>query len=143
MPRSYIDDMAVFATTCHLRLRQDDVPSEDPVVAVPVRRGRRRAAVQAGDALTSSPSPVPALTCPVLPARNLWNLEHITADRLPAPGAAIAGFNLRTATGSEKHGAGFIAGGALVRACRINAVPRVSCPGVLPLLPVAGSDTGP
>ena len=97
-----IYDTAGIATTCHSKLRQDHVPEQDSAVAARFAEG---GAVLLGKLAThefaiGGPELRPARP----PARNPWNLDHITGGSSSGTGAAIAGGILRMGTGSDTGG---------------------------------------
>ncbi len=97
-----IYDTAGIATTCHSKLRQDHVPDADSVVAARFAEG---GAVLLGKLATHEFAiGGPSFDLPWPPARNPWNIEHITGGSSSGSAAAIAGGMLRMATGSDTGG---------------------------------------
>ncbi|MGH7077089.1 MAG: amidase [Acetobacteraceae bacterium] len=97
-----IYDSAGIATTCHSRLRLDHVPTADSVVA-----GRLAAAggVLMGKLATHEFAiGGPSFDLPFPPARNPWNIAHITGGSSSGSAAAVAGGLVRMATGSDTGG---------------------------------------
>ena len=126
-----IYDTAGIATTCHSKLRQDNVPDQDSVVAARFAAG---GAVLLGKLATHEFAiGGPSFDLPWPPARNPWNIEHITGGSSSGSGAAIASGMLRMATGSDTGGS--IRGPAAW--CGIAGIKptygRVSRRGVFPL----------
>lgn len=97
-----IYDTAGIATTCHSKLRQDHVPEQDSAVAARFAEG---GAVLLGKLATHEFAiGGPSFDLPWPPARNPWNLDHITGGSSSGTGAAIAGGILRMGTGSDTGG---------------------------------------
>ena len=131
-----IYDTAGIATTCHSKLRQDHVPSEDLVVAARFAEG---GAVLLGKLATHEFAiGGPSFDLPWPPARNPWNLDHITGGSSSGTGAAIAG---NPAHGDGvRHGRVDPRAGRLVRHGRDQANIRTCLsPGRLSAVLVAGS----
>ena len=97
-----IYDTAGIATTCHSKLRRDHVPEHDSVVAA---RFAQSGAVLLGKLATHEFAiGGPSFDLPWPPARNPWNIEHITGGSSSGSAAAIASGMLRVATGSDTGG---------------------------------------
>jgi aspartyl-tRNA(Asn)/glutamyl-tRNA(Gln) amidotransferase subunit A len=97
-----IYDTAGIATTCHSKLRQHHVPSEDSVVAARFAKG---GAVLLGKLATHEFAiGGPSFDLPWPPARNPWNTEHITGGSSSGSATAIASGMVRMATGSDTGG---------------------------------------
>ncbi len=97
-----IYDTAGIRTTCHSKLREDVVPEADSVVA-----GKLAAAggVLVGKLATHEFAiGGPSFDLPFPPARNPWNLEHITGGSSSGSGAAVAAGMVRMAMGSDTGG---------------------------------------
>ncbi|MCI0755049.1 amidase [Teichococcus vastitatis] len=89
-------------TTCHSKLLIDNVPREDSVVAA---RFAEAGGVLLGKLATHEFAiGGPSLDLPFPPARNPWNLEHITGGSSSGSGAAVAAKLVRTAMGSDTGG---------------------------------------
>ncbi len=126
-----IYDTAGIATTCHSKLRRNHVPEADSAVAARFAAG---GAVLLGKLATHEFAiGGPSFDLPWPPARNPWNIEHITGGSSSGSGAAIAAGMLRMATGSDTGGS--IRGPAAW--CGIAGIKptygRVSRRGVFPL----------
>jgi aspartyl-tRNA(Asn)/glutamyl-tRNA(Gln) amidotransferase subunit A len=97
-----IYDTAGIATTCHSKLRQHHVPDADSIVAARFAEG---GAVLLGKLATHEFAiGGPSFDLPWPPARNPWNIEHITGGSSSGSAAAIAAGMLRMATGSDTGG---------------------------------------
>ncbi len=97
-----IYDTAGIASTCHSRLRLDNVPAADSVVAAKFVSG---GGVLLGKLATHEFAiGGPSFDLPFPPARNPWNLEHFTGGSSSGSGAAIASGMLRVASGSDTGG---------------------------------------
>jgi aspartyl-tRNA(Asn)/glutamyl-tRNA(Gln) amidotransferase subunit A len=97
-----IYDTAGITTTCHSKLRVDIVPSTDS------EAGRRLA--EAGGVLLGKLATHefaiggPSFDLPFPPARNPWNIEHITGGSSSGSGAAVAAGITHLAMGSDTGG---------------------------------------
>ncbi len=97
-----IYDTGGIRTTCHSKLREHVVPAVDSEVA------RRLAA--AGGTLVGKLATHefaiggPSFDLPFPPARNPWNVEHITGGSSSGSGAAVASGMVRMAMGSDTGG---------------------------------------
>ena len=97
-----IYDTAGIRTTCHSKLLVDNIPRQDSVTA--------RKLAQAGGVLLGKLATHefalggPSFDLPFPPARNPWNLEHITGGSSSGSGAAVAAGLVRTAMGSDTGG---------------------------------------
>ena len=97
-----IYDTAGIATTCHSKLRVDNVPEADSVVAAKFR--------QAGGVLLGKLGTHefalggPSFDLPFPPARNPWNTEHMPGGSSSGSGAAVAAGLVRMAMGSDTGG---------------------------------------
>ncbi len=97
-----IYDTAGIASTCHSRLRLENVPAADSVVAA---RFAAAGGVLLGKLATHEFAiGGPSFDLPFPPARNPWNLEHFTGGSSSGSGAAIAAGLLRLASGSDTGG---------------------------------------
>jgi aspartyl-tRNA(Asn)/glutamyl-tRNA(Gln) amidotransferase subunit A len=126
-------DTAGIRTTAGSRLMLDHVPRQDAVVAA---RMREAGGVLLGKLATYEFAVVgPSFDLPFPPARNPWNLDHITGGSSSGSAAAVAGGFVRTAIGTDTGGS--------IRspACYCGVVGlkptfgRVSLTGVHPLSP--------
>lgn len=97
-----IYDTAGIRTTCHSKLRIDNVPGEDSVVAAKF--------VEAGAVLLGKLATHefalggPSFDLPFPPARNPWNTEHVTGGSSSGSATAIAARIVRMAMGSDTGG---------------------------------------
>jgi aspartyl-tRNA(Asn)/glutamyl-tRNA(Gln) amidotransferase subunit A len=97
-----IYDTAGIRTTCHSRLRLDNVPAQDSVAAARL--------AQAGGVLLGKLATHefaiggPSFDLPFPPARNPWNPDHITGGSSSGSGTAIAAGMARLAMGSDTAG---------------------------------------
>ena len=97
-----IYDTAGIRTTCHSKLRIDHVPQEDSVAAA---RLREAGGVLLGKLATHEFAiGSPSFDLPFPPARNPWNLEHITGGSSSGSGTAVASRMVRMAMGSDTGG---------------------------------------
>lgn len=97
-----IYDTAGIATTCHSKLRLEHVPGTDSVVAA---RLAAAGGVLVGKLATHEFAiGGPSFDLPFPPARNPWNLEHVTGGSSSGSAAAVAGGLVRMATGSDTGG---------------------------------------
>jgi len=97
-----IYDTAGIRTTCHSKLRLDNVPERDSVVAV---RFRAQGGVLLGKVATHEFAlGGPSFDLPFPPARNPWNPEHIPGGSSSGSGAAVAAGLVRMAMGSDTGG---------------------------------------
>ena len=93
-----IIDVAGMATTCHSKLRMDDVAEADAGVTVKLRGA---GAIILGKLATYEFAlGGPSFDLPFPPTRNPWNLEHIPGGSSSGSAAAIAAGFVRTAIGS-------------------------------------------
>ena len=89
-------------TTCHSKLLIDNIPTEDSVVEAKLKAG---GSVLLGKLATHEFAlGGPSFDLPFPPARNPWNLEHITGGSSSGSGAAVAAGLVRTAMGSDTGG---------------------------------------
>lgn len=97
-----IYDTAGIRTTCHSKLRLDNVPAADCVVAAKLK--------DAGGVLLGKLATHefaiggPSFDLPFPPARNPWNVEHITGGSSSGSATAIAARMVRMAMGSDTGG---------------------------------------
>jgi len=97
-----IYDTAGIRTTCHSKLRIDNVPAEDSVVAAKF--------VEAGAVLLGKLATHefaiggPSFDLPFPPSRNPWNVEHVTGGSSSGSATAIAARMVRMAMGSDTGG---------------------------------------
>ncbi|MBS0561137.1 MAG: amidase [Proteobacteria bacterium] len=97
-----IYDTAGIRTTCHSKLRVNNVPQEDSVVAAKLAAG---GGVLLGKLATHEFAiGGPSFDLPFPPARNPWNPEHITGGSSSGSGTAIAAGMTRLALGSDTAG---------------------------------------
>lgn len=97
-----IYDTAGIRSTCHSKLRVDNVPTEDSVAAAKL--------AAAGGVLLGKLGTHefalggPSFDLPFPPARNPWNTDHIPGGSSSGSGAAIAAGMTRLAMGSDTGG---------------------------------------
>ena len=97
-----IYDTAGIRTTCHSKLRIDNVPATDSVVAAKLH--------EAGGVLLGKLATHefaiggPSFDLPFPPSRNPWNVEHITGGSSSGSATAIASRMVRMAMGSDTGG---------------------------------------
>ena len=97
-----IYDTAGIRTTCHSRLLETNVPASDCVVAAKLAAA---GGVLVGKLATHEFAiGGPSFDLPFPPARNPWNLEHITGGSSSGSGAAVAAGLVRMAMGSDTGG---------------------------------------
>jgi aspartyl-tRNA(Asn)/glutamyl-tRNA(Gln) amidotransferase subunit A len=97
-----IYDTAGIRTTCHSKLRLDNVPNEDSVVAA---RLKDAGGVLLGKVATHEFAlGGPSFDLPFPPARNPWNPEHVTGGSSSGSATAIAARMVRMAMGSDTGG---------------------------------------
>jgi aspartyl-tRNA(Asn)/glutamyl-tRNA(Gln) amidotransferase subunit A len=97
-----IYDTAGIRTTCHSKLRLNNVPKEDSVAAA---RLREAGGVLLGKLATHEFAiGGPSFDLPFPPARNPWNPDHITGGSSSGSGTAIASRMVRMAMGSDTGG---------------------------------------
>jgi aspartyl-tRNA(Asn)/glutamyl-tRNA(Gln) amidotransferase subunit A len=97
-----IYDTAGITTTCHSKLRIDVVPNGDSEVG---RRLHAAGAVLLGKLATHEFAiGGPSFDLPFPPARNPWNIEHITGGSSSGSGAAVAAGLTNLAMGSDTGG---------------------------------------
>lgn len=97
-----IYDTAGILTTCHSRLKVDDVPAEDSVVAARLKAG---GGVLLGKLATHEFAlGGPSFDLPFPPARNPWSTDHIPGGSSSGSGAAVAAGLCRMAMGSDTGG---------------------------------------
>ncbi|TWS94997.1 amidase [Reyranella sp. CPCC 100927] len=97
-----IYDTAGIRTTCHSKLRVDNVPSADSVVATRLKDG---GGVLLGKLATHEFAiGGPSFDLPFPPARNPWNRDHIPGGSSSGSGAAVAAGLCRMAMGSDTGG---------------------------------------
>ena len=95
-------DTSGILTTAHSRLLQDNVPETDAAL---VQKLRQAGAVLLGKLATYEFALVgPDLDLPFPPARNPWNMDHVTGGSSSGPAAAVAGGLVRTAIGTDTGG---------------------------------------
>jgi aspartyl-tRNA(Asn)/glutamyl-tRNA(Gln) amidotransferase subunit A len=126
-----IYDTGGMRTTCHSKLRLDNVPAADSVVAAKF--------TEAGGVLLGKLATHefaiggPSFDLPFPPSRNPWKPEHVTGGSSSGSGAAIAARMVRMAMGSDTGGS--IRGPAAW--CGLSGIKptygRVSRRGVFPL----------
>ena len=97
-----IYDTANIRTTCHSKLRLNNVPKTDSVVA---GRFDAAGAVLLGKLATHEFAlGGPSFDLPFPPARNPWNTEHVTGGSSSGSATAIASRLVRMAMGSDTGG---------------------------------------
>jgi aspartyl-tRNA(Asn)/glutamyl-tRNA(Gln) amidotransferase subunit A len=97
-----IYDTAGIRSTCHSRLRLDNVPAADSVVAT---KFKAQSAVLLGKLATHEFAlGGPSFDLPFPPARNPWNPAHIPGGSSSGSGAAVAAGLVRMAMGSDTGG---------------------------------------
>ncbi len=97
-----IYDTAGIRTTCHSKLRETNVPSQDSVVAA---KFAAQGAVLIGKLSTHEFAlGGPSFDLPWPPARNPWNQDHITGGSSSGSGAAVSSGIVRVAMGSDTGG---------------------------------------
>ncbi len=97
-----IYDTAAIRTTCHSKLRVDNVPQADSVVAGRLKDG---GGVLLGKLATHEFAiGGPSFDLPFPPARNPWNRDHIPGGSSSGSGAAVAAGFCRMAMGSDTGG---------------------------------------
>ena len=97
-----IYDTAGIRTTCHSKLRLDNVPAQDSVVAA---KFKAQGGVLLGKLATHEFAlGGPSFDLPFPPARNPWNREHIPGGSSSGSGAAVAAGLVRMAMGSDTGG---------------------------------------
>ncbi|MDR3538420.1 MAG: amidase [Acetobacteraceae bacterium] len=97
-----IYDTAGIRTTCHSRLRLDNIPAEDSVVAAKLHAA---GGVLLGKLATHEFAlGGPSFDLPFPPARNPWNPEHVTGGSSSGSATAIAARMVRMAMGSDTGG---------------------------------------
>jgi aspartyl-tRNA(Asn)/glutamyl-tRNA(Gln) amidotransferase subunit A len=126
-----IYDTGGIRTTCHSKLRLDNVPEQDSVVAAKF--------TDAGGVLLGKLATHefaiggPSFDLPFPPSRNPWNVDHVTGGSSSGSGTAIAARMVRMAMGSDTGGS--IRGPAAW--CGLSGIKptygRVSRRGVFPL----------
>jgi aspartyl-tRNA(Asn)/glutamyl-tRNA(Gln) amidotransferase subunit A len=126
-----IYDTGGIRTTCHSKLRLENVPAEDCVVAAKFAAG---GAVLLGKLATHEFAiGGPSFDLPFPPSRNPWNVEHVTGGSSSGSATAIAARMVRVAMGSDTGGS--IRGPAAW--CGLSGIKptygRVSRRGVFPL----------
>ncbi|MBV9785421.1 MAG: amidase [Acidisphaera sp.] len=97
-----IYDTAGITTTCHSKLRVNNVPETDSVVAA---RLAEAGGVLLGKLATHEFAiGGPSFDLPFPPARNPWNVAHFTGGSSSGSGAAVASGITRLAMGSDTGG---------------------------------------
>jgi aspartyl-tRNA(Asn)/glutamyl-tRNA(Gln) amidotransferase subunit A len=97
-----IYDTAGIRTTCHSKLRLNNVPEQDSMVAAKLHAA---GGVLLGKLATHEFAlGGPSFDLPFPPARNPWNPDHITGGSSSGSGAAIASGMVRMAMGSDTGG---------------------------------------
>ena len=97
-----IYDTAGIRTTCHSKLRLDNVPAQDCVVAAKLKA---QGGVLLGKLATHEFAlGGPSFDLPFPPARNPWNRDYITGGSSSGSGAAVAAGLVRMAMGSDTGG---------------------------------------
>jgi len=97
-----IYDTAGIRTTCHSRLRVDNVPPADSVVAARLKDGGGVLLGKLGTHEFAIGGP--SFDLPFPPARNPWNRDHIPGGSSSGSGAAVAAGFCRMAMGSDTGG---------------------------------------
>lgn len=97
-----IYDTGGIRTTCHSKLRLNNVPTTDSVVAA---RFTEAGGVLLGKLATHEFAlGGPSFDLPFPPARNPWNVEHVTGGSSSGSATAIAARMVRMAMGSDTGG---------------------------------------
>jgi aspartyl-tRNA(Asn)/glutamyl-tRNA(Gln) amidotransferase subunit A len=97
-----IYDTAGIRSTCHSKLRVDNVPAADSVVET---KFKAQGGVLLGKLATHEFAlGGPSFDLPFPPARNPWNREHIPGGSSSGSGAAVAAGLVRMAMGSDTGG---------------------------------------
>jgi aspartyl-tRNA(Asn)/glutamyl-tRNA(Gln) amidotransferase subunit A len=97
-----IYDAAGIRSTCHSKLRADNVPAADSVVET---KFKAQGGVLLGKLATHEFAiGGPSFDLPFPPARNPWNREHIPGGSSSGSGAAVAAGLVRMAMGSDTGG---------------------------------------
>jgi len=97
-----IYDTEGIRSTCHSKLRLDNVPASDSVVAA---KFKAQGGVLLGKLATHEFAlGGPSFDLPFPPARNPWNREHIPGGSSSGSAAAVAGGLVRMAMGSDTGG---------------------------------------
>src|ERR1700680_2218624 len=97
-----IYDTAGIRSTCHSKLRADNVPAADSVVET---KFKAQGGVLLGKLATHEFAlGGPSFDLPFPPARNPWNREHIPGGSSSGSGAAVAAGLVRMAMGSDTGG---------------------------------------
>jgi aspartyl-tRNA(Asn)/glutamyl-tRNA(Gln) amidotransferase subunit A len=97
-----IYDTAGIRTTCHSKLRINNVPKEDSVAAA---RLREAGGVLLGKLATHEFAiGGPSFDLPFPPSRNPWNVDHVTGGSSSGSATAIASRMVRMAMGSDTGG---------------------------------------
>jgi aspartyl-tRNA(Asn)/glutamyl-tRNA(Gln) amidotransferase subunit A len=97
-----IYDTGGIRTTCHSKLRLHNVPAADSVVAAKFTEG---GGVLLGKLATHEFAlGGPSFDLPFPPARNPWNVEHVTGGSSSGSATAIASRMVRMAMGSDTGG---------------------------------------
>jgi aspartyl-tRNA(Asn)/glutamyl-tRNA(Gln) amidotransferase subunit A len=97
-----IYDTKAIRTTCHSKLRIDNVPDADSVVAT---RLNEAGGVLLGKLATHEFAiGGPSFDLPFPPARNPWGIDHVTGGSSSGSGAAVAARITRMAMGSDTGG---------------------------------------
>ena len=97
-----IYDTAGIRTTCHSKLRIDNIPARDSVVAA---KFEAAGAVMLGKLATHEFAlGGPSFDLPFPPARNPWNPKHITGGSSSGSATAIGSGMVRMAMGSDTGG---------------------------------------
>ena len=97
-----IYDTAGIRTTCHSKLRVNNVPTLDSAVE---EKFRAQGAVLLGKLATHEFAlGGPSFDLPFPPARNPWNLDHAPGGSSSGSGAAVAAGLMRVAMGSDTGG---------------------------------------
>jgi aspartyl-tRNA(Asn)/glutamyl-tRNA(Gln) amidotransferase subunit A len=97
-----IYDTSGIRSTCHSKLRMDNVPAADSVVET---RFKAQGGVLLGKLATHEFAlGGPSFDLPFPPARNPWNPEHIPGGSSSGSGAAVAAGLVRMAMGSDTGG---------------------------------------
>jgi aspartyl-tRNA(Asn)/glutamyl-tRNA(Gln) amidotransferase subunit A len=97
-----IYDTGGIRTTCHSKLRLENIPAEDSVVAAKFAAG---GAVLLGKLATHEFAiGGPSFDLPFPPSRNPWNVEHVTGGSSSGSATAISSRMVRMAMGSDTGG---------------------------------------
>jgi aspartyl-tRNA(Asn)/glutamyl-tRNA(Gln) amidotransferase subunit A len=126
-------DTAGMPTTAQSRLLQHRIPTQDATV---IRRLFEAGAILLGKLATKEfAGGGPSFDLYYPPARNPWNLEHVTGDSSTGPGAGVAAGLCMAALGSDTSGSIREPSAFCGLAGLKPTYGRVSCAGMIPQSP--------